>query len=273
MPRNERPIGIFDSGIGGLTVAVAIRRALPGERLLYFGDTAHFPYGEKSAEAIKHYAIRIANFLLDRSCKAVVIACNTASAHATSEVDLTAGERVPVFNVIDPIAEHVARHWKGRRVGVIGTKGTIGSRIYVRAIGRLAPSVKVRSLATPLLAPMIEEGFYKNAISRAVIRGYLEHRNLAGIEALVLGCTHYPLIRKEVEEVAGEKVAVLDPPTIVARHIEQQLTGLGLLHEADAPAGPDHFFLSDVSESFAKSAGRFFRHKLRVEELRLWEER
>ena len=272
MSRTARPIGIFDSGIGGLTVAAAIRRHMPGERLLYFGDTEHFPYGEKSPEAIKHYAIRITNFLIDRGCKAVVIACNTASAQATAEVELTAGDRVPVFNVVDPIAEHVANKWSGHTVGVIGTKGTIASRVYVKAISRLDRTVKVRSLATPLLAPMIEEGFYNNTISKAVIRGYLEHRNLSGMEALVLGCTHYPLIRREVEEILGSGVKVLDPPAIVARHVRGELEARGQLHQGDTPSGDDHFFLSDLSDSFAKSARRFFRRSMTVEEMRLWDQ-
>ncbi|MCB0794739.1 MAG: glutamate racemase [Flavobacteriales bacterium] len=269
--RIARPIGIFDSGIGGLTVAAAIRRSMPGERLLYFGDTEHFPYGERSPDAIRHYAIRITNFLLDQGCKAIVIACNTASAHASGPVELTAGDQVPVFNVIDPVATHIAETWPTGTIGVIGTKGTIASRVYVKAVAKRNKQVKVRSLATPLLAPMIEEGFYNNNISLAVIRSYLEHRNLAGMEALVLGCTHYPLIRDEVEKVVGSRVSVLDPPTIVAATIKQGLKDQGLLRRSRTPAGADKFFLSDMTDSFKSSAKRFFRKPMQLRELRMWD--
>ncbi|MEY3399295.1 MAG: glutamate racemase, partial [Bacteroidota bacterium] len=169
MKQEDRPIGIFDSGIGGLTVAAAIRKALPGESLIYFGDTAHLPYGDKSAESIRHYAARITDFLIKKKCKAIVIACNTASAHAFKTVRDVAGPDIPVVNVIDPVSEYISTRYTDGKVGVIGTKGTIESRIYVKRIEKLNKKLKVMSCATPLLAPMIEEGFFNNTISRTVI--------------------------------------------------------------------------------------------------------
>ena len=195
----QQPIGIFDSGIGGMTVAQAIKKALPNEHFIYFGDTAHLPYGDKSPESIRHYAARITQFLLEKKCKAIVIACNTASAHAFKIVQDIAGPSVPVINVIDPVADYVSAHFHKKRIGVMGTKGTIASRVYVVRIEKRNKSLKVISNATPLLASMIEEGFYNNKISQTIINSYLSKPNFKNIDALILACTHYPLIRKDVD--------------------------------------------------------------------------
>ncbi|MEZ5174547.1 MAG: glutamate racemase, partial [Bacteroidia bacterium] len=162
------PIGIFDSGIGGLTVAAAIHKLLPNESLIYFGDTAHFPYGNQSPESIEQYGLHIAEFLRDQGCKMIVIACNTASAHANKAVLKAMHNHIPVINVIDPASQEVARRFAGKNVGVIATSGTIRSGIYKRRIGKLSPGTTVKSLATPLLAPMIEEGYFRNSISTTI---------------------------------------------------------------------------------------------------------
>jgi glutamate racemase len=160
------PIGIFDSGIGGLTVASAIHKILPREPLVYFGDTAHFPYGEKSADALRYYAIRISQFLLRHDCKMIVIACNTASSVAYKTVVDFVGDGIPVVNVIDPVVKEIVSNRQIKKVGIIATKATVKSDMYAKKIHALNKKVEVSSLATPLLAPMIEEGFFDNKISR-----------------------------------------------------------------------------------------------------------
>jgi len=217
----DRPIGIFDSGIGGLTIANAIQKVLPDEALVYFGDTAHLPYGDKSPDSIKYYAIRISQFLLKQNCKMIVIACNTASSLAYETVKDFVGGAVPVINVIDPVVEYVVADKSHKKIGVIGTKGTIKSDIYAKKIIERSKNIKVSSLATPLLAPMIEEGFFKNSISKAVLASYLGSRKLSGIDTLIPACTHYPLISSEIEDYYQKKVAIIDTAAVVAGHCEK----------------------------------------------------
>ncbi|MDP4827132.1 MAG: glutamate racemase [Flavobacteriales bacterium] len=268
---DKRPIGIFDSGIGGLTVANAIRKKLPNESLVYFGDTAHMPYGDKSPELIRHYSARIAHYLMTFDCKMIVIACNTASSHAFSTVAAVVGPDIPVVNVIDPVVDYVVKHHNKDKVGVIGTKGTIESRVYPRRIQKADKSIKVASLATPLLAPMIEEGFVNNMISRTVIHSYLDKTALRGIDALILGCTHYPLIRKEVASYYKNPVEILDSTLLVAEEVEQILTAKDMLN--DASSSSHRFMVSDYTEAFEKSTRLFFKEKLELTESRIWDNR
>lgn len=265
MAENLAPIGIFDSGIGGLTVAAAIHRALPNRRLVYFGDTAHLPYGDKSPNAIKHYSLRITRFLAEQGCETVVVACNTASSIARNEIAAAAGPHIKVYNVIDPVAEHVASSYNNAGIGVIGTKGTIRTRTYPRDIQRLNPTLNVKSLATPLLVPMIEEGFFNNNISQTIINNYLNSKHLKGISALILGCTHYPLIRKEVERYyRSAGVDVLDAASILASQLKRDL------HEGETRLAEHHFYVSDFTDSFEKSTRLFFGEKVRLETADLW---
>src|SRR6201993_4357751 len=215
----NQPIGIFDSGIGGLTVANAIAKVLPNEQLIYFGDTAHLPYGDKSPDSIKYYAIRIAQFLLDHQCKMIVIACNTASALAYDTVKDFVGKRALVVNVIDPVVKKITSHPKLKRIGVIGTKGNIKSGIHAKKLTEANKKLDVVGLATPLLVPMIEEGFFNNKISRAVIDSYLSRPKLKKIEALILGCTHYPLIKNELESIYKGRVPLIDSADEVAEYV------------------------------------------------------
>lgn len=261
-------IGIFDSGIGGLTVAHAIRKHLPEVPMMYFGDTAHLPYGDKSPELIRHYAARIAHYLVDHGCRIIVIACNTASAQAFGTVKDVAGPSIPVVNVIDPVAAEVATRFKGQKVGVIGTKGTIRSKVYPKRIQKISPDIKVASLATPLLAPMIEEGFFKNEISQAVIHTYLEKSMLQAISALILGCTHYPLIRKQVQAYYGNSVEVLDSTDTVAENVAAQYA---LLEPMNTGGGENHFIVSDYTDAFERSTRIFFKERVSLEEVRLWD--
>ncbi len=268
---NNRPIGIFDSGIGGLTVAAAVHRRLPNERIIYFGDTAHLPYGEKSPKALRSYAIGILDFLLSQNCKAIVIACNTASAVAFETVKKHAGKAIPVINVIDPTARYATGLHPQGKIGVIATKATVNSRIYAKRIEKMAPDVKVTMLATPLLVSMIEEGFFNNNISQAIINAYLERSNLRDINALILGCTHFPLVKKEVEKFYGGSTQVIDSTEIVAEHTAAVLQNQNLL--SSGKQGAHRFFVSDLTPSFAESTQIFFGEKVRLEEKNLWKDK
>jgi glutamate racemase len=268
MASANNAIGIFDSGIGGLTVAGAIHQLLPNENLIYFGDTAHFPYGDKSAGLIESYGIGIAKYLLERQCKMIVIACNTASAYSFKAVTSLVGKQALVLNVIDPAAEAIAREFQDKRVGVIATRGTVSSGIYPRKIKKKSPGTEVTSLATPLLAPMIEEGFFNNKISKTIIHSYLSKKSIQDIEAIILGCTHYPLIRKEIEEYYKGKVAVFDSAEMVAKAVKHQLEEHHLLRAESQPTL--EFYVSDLTDSFAGSAKYFFPAGIELQKLDIW---
>lgn len=266
--KSTSPIGIFDSGIGGLTVANAIQKVMPGESLIYFGDTAHLPYGDKSPDSIKYYGIRIAQFLLDKNCKMIVIACNTASALAYEAVKDFVNGRVPVINVIDPVVDCIVNNKNAKRVGVIGTKGTIKSDIYPKRIKAKNKSIEVSSLATPLLAPMIEEGFFNNRISRSIIGSYLSSRKLAKIDSLILACTHYPLIRAEVEEFYKKKIEIIDTAGVVADKVKSVLKEKNILSKNKK--AKHHFYVSDFTKSFEESTRYFFKNKIHLEKVDFW---
>ncbi len=263
------PIGIFDSGIGGLTVAAAIHKALPKEQLVYFGDTAHLPYGDKSAEAIKYYSLKIGKFLLEKKCKMIVVACNTASSYAYADLVEFLGAEVPIVNVIDPVVAHIVNKHEYKRVGVIATKATVRSNVYANKILAADASIEVASLATPLLAPMIEEGFFNNNISKTVINSYLSATKLKKIEALILACTHYPLIQKEIESYYNNKVEVVNSAGVVADHVALQLEKLDLLHEGEPKR--HRFYISDFTPSFEKSTRLFFGEKIHLSHKPIWD--
>jgi|694.fasta_scaffold01283_5 glutamate racemase len=266
----KNPIGIFDSGIGGLTVAKAIRSQLPDESLVYFGDTAHLPYGDKSRELIAHYALRITEFLLrEKNCKAIVIACNTASAAAYETLrDIHKGS-VPVINVIDPMIEEVIADDQVHRIGIIATKTTISSGVYQEKFSRRKPQLTYAALATPLLASMIEEGFFNDSISKAVLDEYLSDPSLSGIDGLVLACTHYPLIKKEIDEYYAGKVRIFDSAEVVAKKLKRILEAEKLV--AEKRSGEDHFYVSDYTSSFEQATKIFFREKIKLERSDLWD--
>ncbi|MBT9393803.1 glutamate racemase [Hymenobacter sp. NST-14] len=266
-----RPIGVFDSGIGGLTVARAVARVLPHERLVYFGDTAHLPYGDKSTAAIQAYAVKICDLLLKQQCKVILIACNSASAAAYELVREYVGSKAQVLNVIDPIVAHVGQEYAGRTVGLIGTKQTVNSNVYRKKIDDLDAQVQLRSLATPLLAPMIEEGFFNDSIASNVIETYLSNPALDGIEALVLACTHYPLIKQQIAEFYQGRTEVLDASDIVAQHVRRYLESRQLLAEAGATPPRHHFYVSDFTRSFEESTRIFFGQEVHLEHYPLWE--
>jgi len=265
---NERPIGIFDSGIGGLTVAAAIQRLLPNESLVYFGDTAHLPYGDKSKELIAEYAVNITRFLLtEKNCKAIVIACNTASAAAYEALRDTYKGSVPVINVIDPMIEEVIADDLIQKVGIIATKTTVSSGVYQEKFARRKPELQFTALATPLLASMIEEGFYNNTISEAVLNEYLSNATLEGIDGLVLACTHYPLIKKEIDAFFGGRVKIFDSAEVVARKRKGILEKERLL--STDMNHVNQFFVSDYTSAFEAATKIFFKKEIHLELCRL----
>ncbi|MBC6989351.1 glutamate racemase [Hymenobacter sp. BT491] len=268
---STRPIGVFDSGIGGLTVAHAVNKMLPHERLIYFGDTAHLPYGDKSTAAIQAYSIKICDLLLRQHCKVILIACNSASAAAYELVREYVGSKARVLNVIDPIVEHIGQAYAERNVGLIGTKQTVNSNVYKKKIDDLDAGVQLQSLATPLLVPMIEEGFFNNTISDNIIRAYLNNPELSNIDALVLGCTHYPLIKEQIADIYQGKVQVLDASDVVAKHLKKYLEDNHLAAKPTSLAPVHHFYVSDFTRSFEESTRIFFGQEVHLEHYPLWE--
>jgi len=264
----KSPIGIFDSGIGGLTIAHALKEKLSNENIIYFGDTEHLPYGEKSKTAIQNFSRKITQFLLEKKCKTIIIACNSASSVAYECVKEIAGD-IPVFNVIEPVVDKVVRQCSEYNIGVIGTKATIQSNIYEKEIKALYGSAKVSSLATPLLAPMIEEGFINEDISHTIIANYLSSKQLTGIDHLILACTHYPLIHQEIKDYYKGTVEVIDSAKIVVEHIAKKLKDHDLLNDNNKTE--HHFYVSNYTESFEKSSKFFFHEDLKLKEIKLWD--
>ncbi|HUF77322.1 MAG TPA: glutamate racemase [Thermoanaerobaculia bacterium] len=240
------PIGVFDSGIGGLTVVAALRARLPAESILYLGDTARLPYGTKSAETVLRYTRKNVDFLLDRGIKAVVVACNTASALAVPHLAPT----LPLWGVIEPGAARAAATSAGR-VGVIATESTIRSDAYAEALRRIRPELDVRSQACPLFVPLVEEGWADDPIAEAIARRYLEPLTAAGVDTLVLGCTHYPLLRPVLARVTGPGIELVDSASAVAGQVAHDLQAAGLAAPAGGPPGELHAYVTDSAERFA----------------------
>lgn len=250
----DPPIGIFDSGVGGLTVARSIMRALPAESVMYLGDTARVPYGTKSAATVSRYARKAAEVLLDRGVKLLVVACNTASAYALD--DLQASLDVPVLGVVEPGSRTAVQTTRNQRIGVIGTAGTIRSGQYKKTITALDGSAEVFCKACPLFVPLAEEGWTSGDIPLRVAETYLTELRENSIDTLVLGCTHYPLLAEVIQQAAGSDVTLVDSADSAADTVADVLEA-GSLH---APAGskPDHrFFCTDSPEAFIQVGERF----------------
>ncbi len=261
---SSQAIGIFDSGAGGLTVASAVKNLLPNEKIIYFGDTAHLPYGDKSAETVKNYSLKISDFLLEKNCKVILIACNTASAAAFEAVKEKTGNKAIVLNVIDPAVEYVANNNNLRKIGIIGTKGTVASESYPKKIMQLNKNQEVVSLQTPLLVPLIEEGFIYDNISNAVIKEYLSNEKLNNIDALILGCTHYPIIKNQIRKYYNFKTDVIDSSLVVAQKLKSVLTENNL--QNSNLSIPEHeFYVSDYTDFFKTLAEMFFEEKVNLQ--------
>lgn len=269
MTKASDPIGIFDSGIGGLTVAKAVKDILPNEKIIYFGDTAHLPYGDKSTAAIQAYSIKICDIFLQRNCKVILIACNSASAAATDLVKEYVGKRAKVFNVIEPAVNYIRETYRDTTIGLIGTKQTVGSEVYKIKIEGLENQLQLNSLATPLLVPMIEEGFLEGTISQDIINEYLKKPSLKEISALILGCTHYPLIKAQVAQFYNKNVEVIDSSEVVARSLKAYLEYNLLIKTTENPS--NEFMVSDYTTSFEELTKLFFGEQVQLKKYKLWE--
>lgn len=264
-----QPIGIFDSGIGGLTVAKAINQHLPNESIIYFGDTAHTPWGSQSATAIQHYATRISETLLEQNCKVIVVACNTASAAAYDAVKHVVQDHALLFNVIDPVVAHITKKHQNKTIGLIGTKQTIRSEAYAHRISKQGYNIQLRSLATPVLVPLIEEGLSETPAAQEIIAHYLNNPLLQEISALILGCTHYPLIKSQVNAFFNNNIEVLDSAELISAVIAEELTARDL-HNTQANNSLT-FYVSHDSEFFNQTAQRFFPGNIKLQTYPLWE--
>lgn len=251
---NESPVGIFDSGIGGLTVAHAVMRELPNESVTYFGDTARVPYGPKSPETVRRYSQEIAAFLVDQGIKSLVVACNTATAHALPSLRETLS--LPVIGVIEPGARAAVRATRSGHVGVIGTSGTIKSGAYERALRALEPSLRTTVRACPLFVPLVEEGWVDHDATRLIAEEYLHPLLEADVDAVVLGCTHYPLLKGVIAKVLGNGVTLIDSAEETARETAAVLRDACL--DAALNTEPRHRFVaSDDPLMFLQLGQRF----------------
>lgn len=253
----HRAIGIFDSGVGGLTVFKEIMQLLPEEDLFYLGDTARVPYGTKSAETVRQYALEAGAFLVDQGVKMLVVACNTASAVALPA--LRERFKLPVVGVIEPGARRAVRSSSGR-IGVIGTEGTINSGRYEEAINALLPDAQVTSTACPLLVPLAEEGWAEHQVTQLAVKEYLAPLKAAGIDTLVLGCTHYPLLRKTLQSEMGDGVSLVDSAEETAATVAQLFKEQGLARPQSG--GRRSFFVTDVPTRFVKVGQAFLGQEL-----------
>lgn len=256
---DNRPIGVFDSGLGGLTGVRELRRRLPREDIIYFGDTGRVPYGSRSPETILQYARQDIAFLLSKNVKCIMAACGTVS--STYPAAEAAALPVPYLGVVDAAAREAAFATRSRRIGVIGTAATIRSRSYEILLRQLVPGVEITAQACPLFVPLVENGYVdgsapeKQQVSRLVIGQYLEPVRRAGVDTLILGCTHYPLLQEMIADYMGREVTLVDPAKAAAHHLERLLAERGL--RAGQETGQAHFYVSDVPDGFVQTADLF----------------
>lgn len=265
MKKFPRRLGVFDSGVGGLTVVQAIHQLLPTQPIVYLGDTARVPYGNKSAETILRFAREDCAFLLGREVGAIVIACNTASAHALAQLQ---GELpVPVFGVIEPGVKAALSHTRAGRIGIIGTAGTIASEAYQDALRKARPDLFIFAQATPLLVPLVEEDWLAHEATMLVLRDYLAPFQEAGVDTLVLACTHYPLLKKSIGRIMGPDVALVDSATTCAQGLKTFLEEAGEDFSGNGEKGDIDIYLTDRPRGFASLAGRFLGEELEPSEV------
>ncbi|KXL54088.1 glutamate racemase [Anaerotignum neopropionicum] len=244
---DKRPIGIFDSGVGGLTVVKQVMKVMPHENIVYFGDTARLPYGSKSKEAVTKFSKQNVRFLLTKEVKAIIVACNTASSNSLEE--LHKAFDVPIFGVVDAGVAEALRTTQNKKIGVIGTAGTVRSRAYEKMILRQEATMEVFSKACPLFVPLAEEGWTENEVARLTAENYLEGLLAKGIDSLVLGCTHYPLLKRCIGTVVGENVKLVDPAKATAKQVKLFLQEKGITN-LEEKTGERTFYLSDYTDMF-----------------------
>lgn len=258
---DNRKIGVFDSGLGGLTVVREMQRLMPEESVIYFGDIARLPYGSKSKEAITEFSHQIMRFLLKHDVKAVIIACGTASANALEDLQRT--YQLPITGVVEPGAREAARTTKNGRIGITGTEATIRSEAYDRLLKGLDPQIEVFSKACPLFVPLVEEGWFKDEITRSVVQRYLAELKLQKVDTLVLGCTHYPLLKRLIGEEIGEEVILVNPSSSVVKEMKEYLQQQDM--QSSAAQGEYEFYVSDSTEKFRQ----FGQQVLEIEDLKV----
>jgi len=255
----QAPIGIFDSGIGGLTVAKAVSKALPNEDIIYFGDTARVPYGIKSEETVREYALQITDFLLSKGVKMILIACNTVSASAKNEITAKTNA-LPILDVITSGTEMAIAQKPNNHIGIIGTLATVNSKAYEKSIHAINSEIKVTQQACPLLVPLAEEGWIENEIATKTLENYLSVFEKSGINSLILGCTHYPLFKKIIPKVLySDSVKIIDSADSIAETAKQTLEKLELLNKT---GGDFQCYVSDRPQRFQELAERFLGRKI-----------
>ena len=251
--RKTAPVGVFDSGVGGLTVAREISRQLPEENIVYFGDTARVPYGSKSQNTIIRFSEQIIRFLKTKQVKAIVVACNTASALA---LDAVRDEfDIPIMGVVIPGARAAVEATKNRHVGVVGTDATVQSGMYTKVIREMAPDITVIEKACPLFVPLVEEGFKEHVVTQEIIEYYLESMKHTDIDAMILGCTHYPLIRSKIREYMGDRIQIVNPAYETAMDLKKMLEERGMANDGRTEQHSRYsFYVSDAAEKFRRFA-------------------
>lgn len=265
--KNQNPIGVFDSGLGGLTVVKALRNVLPNESIIYFGDTARVPYGNKSPELIKEYSLQITNFLLEHDTKIIVVACNTATALA---LDILQDKLdIPVIGVVKPGVDSALKLTQNNKIGVIGTISTIKSDVYTTELKTSNTSIDVTSLSCPLFVPLAEEGWLNEPATKLIAEKYLEPIKTANVDTLILGCTHYPLLTEVIQEVVSSKIKLVDSAKAIATATANLLADNKLLNDSKI-TGDLNLFVSDLPARFETVASRFLGEKIsNVEKIQL----
>ncbi|RLD15730.1 glutamate racemase [candidate division KSB1 bacterium] len=252
--KNKQPIGVFDSGLGGLTVVKQLQRILPNEYLVYFGDTARIPYGTKSKWLIQRFAMEDALFLLDFNIKILVVACNTASSSALPVLQDRLD--IPVVGVVEPGAHAAVAATRNKKIGVIGTSATIASGSYARSLKALMPQAEIFNQACPLLVSLVEEGWLDDEVTVLTLKKYLKPLMEARVDTIILGCTHYPLLEPVIQRIVGPEVTLIDSGKETAKAVQQILKDHQLLNP-DSKKGEDQYFVSDSPEAFAKVGSLF----------------
>lgn len=256
---NSNPIGIFDSGIGGLTVVKSVKSFLPNEKIIYFGDTARVPYGSKSNSTVIKYSIQNTKFLLKRNVKIIIVACNTASSVALNE--LRNNFNLPIIGMIEPGAKAALAETKNGKIGVIGTEATINNKAYSKTLNFLDSKVKVIEKACPLFVPLAEEGMINHKATFLIAEEYLSIMKENKIDTLILGCTHYPILKETIQKVVGKKVKLIDSGSAASTEVEAYLKGRGLRNLSNQMC-KDEFYVSDVPQKFKQIAERFLGREI-----------
>lgn len=265
---NNKAIGIFDSGVGGLTVFKEVRRLLPEESIIYLGDTARVPYGIRSKETVTRYSIENTEFLLSKGIKLLIIACNTASSLSLEEIKKRTS--VPVVGVIEPGARAAVRSTKNKKIGIIGTEATVRSMAYPETIKLIDSTIQVFSKACPLFVPLVEEGWFRGEVTRLVAETYLKELKDQGIDTMILGCTHYPLLKETISEVMGNGITLIDSATETAKVVRETLVKYNLLN--NSKGGISVFYVTDSPQRFVNVGERFLGEKIdNIEKITLTE--